>query len=228
MLLLSFKLQAASVSGYKWGNQTLGTGANVTYSYMSGGQGCDHGRTCSSLASFMTDGFESEVKRAFETWSAAANINFELVADDGADWGSSTNSGDIRIAGHTFERADETSALAHAYFPISPYWSGAGDIHFNVTKNWTIGSAGGYDIFFVALHEIGHALGLRHDSSTLAVMNPYYNANLTALTADDIAGIRQIYGIRALIHAPIPAAFWLFASGLIALVGFRKKQSVSV
>ena len=59
-------------------------------------------------------------------------------------------------------------------------------------------------------------------------MNPYYNPNLTTLTADDIAGIRQIYGMRALTPVLIPAAFWLFASGLMALVGFRKKQSVSV
>jgi hypothetical protein len=86
---------------------------------MSGGQGCDHGRICSSLASFMAAGFESEIDRAFDTWSAVANINFELVADDGADWGSSKNSGDIRFAGHAFDRADETDPLAHAWLPAS-------------------------------------------------------------------------------------------------------------
>src|SRR5205807_1788068 len=50
-----------------------------------------------------------------------------------------------------------------------------------------------YDLFSVATHEIGHALGLDHSSFTSAVEYATYNGVASALTADDIAGIRSIY-----------------------------------
>lgn len=47
----------------------------------------------------------------------------------------------------------------------------------------------------VLLHELGHALGLGHipGRQGLAVLNPTYNPNLTALQPTDIAAIRAIY-----------------------------------
>ena len=49
------------------------------------------------------------------------------------------------------------------------------------------------DLFSVALHETGHALGLGHSSNPGAVMYPYYRMQ-TGLTSDDIAGIQALYG----------------------------------
>jgi hypothetical protein len=43
------------------------------------------------------------------------------------------------------------------------------------------------------LHEAGHALGLGHSDDPSSVMYPYYHL-VAALTADDIAGIRRLYG----------------------------------
>src|SRR5262249_15374322 len=49
--------------------------------------------------------------------------------------------------------------------------------------------------FTVAMHEFGHALGLDHSTTSLAnVMYPSYTGVKGGLAADDVNGIRAIYG----------------------------------
>jgi hypothetical protein len=82
--------------------------------------------------------------------------------------------------------------LAHTFYPApingEPV---AGDMHFDADENWHAGAI--VDLFSVALHETGHALGLGHSSNPGAVMYPYYRMQ-TGLTSDDIAGIQALYG----------------------------------
>lgn len=51
----------------------------------------------------------------------------------------------------------------------------------------------GVHFFSVALHEIGHSLGLAHSYEIEAVMFPYYSEQHYGLKQDDINGIRQLY-----------------------------------
>lgn len=76
------------------------------------------------------------------------------------------------------------------------------DIVFNSSENWDIYSGplrfdNTTDFERVALHELGHAIGLRHTSASIdAIMQPFVSA-ITTLQADDIAGANAIYGQEA-------------------------------
>jgi hypothetical protein len=139
--------------------------------------------------------WQNQILKAAQSWAQQTNINFAVVADDGSDIGSGNyqqgapNYGDIRIGGYNFG----SNNLAQTYMPPPVNnFSLAGDMQFNTGKSFSIG-VGGYDLQTVALHEIGHALGMYHSGYTSAEMYANYNAIKNSLTSDDINGIRNIY-----------------------------------
>lgn len=217
----------------KWGSPVFGTGATVTWSLMPDGTDCstDGGSTCSSLASFMPAGFLGAIQAAFNAWSAVANITFVQVADDGAAFNAATTSGDIRLGGHFFDGPFGT--LAHGFFPPVNGNSAAGDIHFDTGDSWKIGFGGaGFDVFQVAAHEVGHAIGLDHSSVLGSLMNPFYTEGFSGPQADDIAGAVFIYGQRVTPTpepVPVPAALPLLVTALAGLgvLSRRRKASAS-
>ena len=72
-----------------------------------------------------------------------------------------------------------------------------GDVHFDDEEHFTVTSqAGAVDLRWLALHELGHSLGLAHSSNKRAIMYPIYSDSLSGLklNRDDVMGIQQLYG----------------------------------
>ncbi|CAL9685956.1 unnamed protein product [Knipowitschia caucasica] len=91
--------------------------------------------------------------------------------------------------------------LAHAFSPGEGH---GGDTHFDEDEIWTLTSSG-TNLFLVAAHEFGHALGLAHSQVQSALMFPTYQYVVTDgyhLPEDDRLGIQALYGIRG--TAPEP------------------------
>jgi hypothetical protein len=134
---------------------------------------------------------QSEILRALQQWSGNANVQF--VPGTSAT-GNQTVS--IMFAqgvhGDNYPFAPGSGVLAHTFFPSptdpEPL---AGDMHLNEDQDWHIGTD--IDLYTVALHEAGHALGLGHTDDPNTVMYPYYRFG-AALSAGDIAGVQALYG----------------------------------
>jgi hypothetical protein len=149
-------------------------------------------------ASFPTASWKAQFAKAAAAWQKMANVNFTLVSDNGAPLGVSGNMqndsrfGDIRIGGY----AMSGNILAFAYLP-PPANGGtsAGDILFNTSQSWQIDGTT-YDLMTVAIHELGHSLGLSHSDTNTAVMWPSYTGSKQVLATDDTSGIRSIYNSR--------------------------------
>nr|XP_023654372.1 matrix metalloproteinase-25-like isoform X2 [Paramormyrops kingsleyae] len=107
------------------------------------------------------------------------------------------------LSGLRWEKTEITwrgGTLAHAFFPGTDAL--AGDAHFDDEETWSFGGdTGSTDLFTVAIHEFGHALGLSHSSSEHSIMRPYYLGSVGdiqkyRLSADDRLGIQTLYGMK--------------------------------
>lgn len=127
------------------------------------------------------------LRAAFTTWSNVCNLTFTEVS----------GTGDITIAfaagnhGDGFPFDGAGGVLAHGFYPNS-----GGDLHFDEAETWTTNGVNGIDLLTVAIHEIGHTLGLNHSAVNSAIMFAIYAGVRTNLHTDDIAGIASIYGAK--------------------------------
>lgn len=211
----------------KWGAAPYGTpGGVVTWSYMATGVdlSAEGAGFNTHLSAFMPAGFHAAITAAFAAWSAVANISFVFVADTGHPFNAPGAMGDIRIGGHVFDGAG--GVLAHGYYPPVNGVSAAGDIHFDIAEAWKLGFGGpGFDVFQVAAHEIGHAIGLDHTLVPASLMNAFYTEAFSGPQADDIAGAAFIYGPATAV--PEPGTLSLFLLGAVGLIArARRRQAV--
>ncbi|MGI8742273.1 MAG: matrixin family metalloprotease [Bryobacteraceae bacterium] len=139
------------------------------------------------------DGLTAEVARAFAEWAKHAKLTFTQTSDPNAGRTIAVMFG-ARSHGDGFPFDGPGGILAHTFYPypVNPEPI-AGDMHFDADENWKIGAD--VDLFSVALHETGHALGLGHSDTPGAVMYPYYRLS-SALTSQDIGAILAMYAAQ--------------------------------
>ena len=225
----------------KWGDYFhAGTpGGVITWSIMPDGTTIDPSFTdanvsgTSSLVSIMnTLGYDQAVaviERAFDRWSAAANIYFVHVSDSGAPFNGSgaypPNTGLIRFG--AFPIANFGGG-AYGYGPHpNGFTSLEGDVLLNANNTFFFdnGAEGELiDVFndfeSLIMHETAHTIGIDHsDTQSVTSQNfDIFKFVNRELDADDIAAVQFLYGpslaadfdMNSLVE---PADFATWASG---------------
>lgn len=126
-------------------------------------------------------------RQLLQSWINNSRISFTQVTDPAnADvtfqWGMT---GDLGVAGGTLA---VTSCLVYNNTTLS-----SAVVTFDDAENWTVNGSG-IDLETVALHEIGHALGINHSNVQEATMWPYYYSMDRTLDFDDCEAIWELYG----------------------------------
>lgn len=132
-------------------------------------------------------------KRAFAKWASVIPVSF-VVTDD-------YDFADIRIGFYSGDHGDGEpfdgvlGVLAHSFSPES------GKFHLDAAEKWAVDfetekSPVAVDLESVAVHEIGHLLGLAHSPVKDAVMYPTLKPRdkKVDLALDDIRGVQALYG----------------------------------
>ncbi|PQM32862.1 metalloendoproteinase 3-MMP [Prunus yedoensis var. nudiflora] len=128
------------------------------------------------------------VSSAFQTWAANTHFTFSEV--------QSNQNPDLTVSFHRGDHGDAApfdgpgGTIAHAFAPTN------GRFHYDADERFSVGAlSGAYDLETVALHEIGHLLGLGHSSVQGAIMFPSIGSGVTqqSLHGDDIQGIKALY-----------------------------------
>lgn len=163
------------------------------------------GNQPSDLFSLLNDAsgagdWQAAVMQALQTWAANANVNFVMVPDGGEPLGApglaqaDSRFGDIRFAAAPL--SPDVLALGTPFSPAAGTL--AGDIVLNSNYQFGEGSNAQYDVFSVALHEVGHVLGVPDSTDPSSAMYSQYLGVRGGLTPADVAAVDAVFGVRPL------------------------------
>jgi len=148
----------------------------------------------------------NEIENAFSVWQNVCDLKFERVFD-----GSQV----MNIAFLTDDEKQnaeincpyklnnkKSGTLAHGFYPGNSTLSG--DLHFD-NERWadqkTVSGDGTFNLFSVAVYEIGHSIGLFHNTEDKdSVMQPIYKPGFSfknkkkILSESDIKTVQEMYG----------------------------------
>ncbi|MCH2180400.1 MAG: M10 family metallopeptidase C-terminal domain-containing protein [Mariniblastus sp.] len=188
----------------------------VTYSFMHQFPGYQSGDATADNWMFTFNNTQrNAARRAFAAVESYCNLNFQEVADSGIQEKTGWRGGIIRMGNYTL--ASDTAA--YAFYPSDQ--ETGGDMWFNLLSindqgeligqlqynDWSYGT-GAYSVF---LHELGHALGLKHpfdgnpilppatDNDVYTVMSYTGRPDMISPSTHalyDIYSLQQLYGVN--------------------------------
>jgi hypothetical protein len=127
---------------------------------------------------------QQAIQAAFQSWSELSPLTFREVSDPreaDIELGWSNRGPELGYMG---------DVLAYATFP-----SDGGDVTFDDSEPWSVFDSGEFDLYLVATHEIGHALGLDHSDDPASLMYPVLTPYTTGLNQTDVNAIQALYGL---------------------------------
>ncbi|MEW6149424.1 MAG: M10 family metallopeptidase C-terminal domain-containing protein [Bradyrhizobium sp.] len=181
------------LSGYKWTGTITYSFPDAPGDYSNPYSGGDSEPTTSGFASVPTQ-IQAAINYAVGLILGYTNANIQYAGTNGAD---------LMIA-----QSPAANPTAYAYYPGN--YAPGGDIWFGNQYNFSLAKLGNY-YFTTALHELGHALGLKHsqeaggpgnvavpsahDSSEYTVMSyrSYVGASTTGGYTNEAYGYSQTY-----------------------------------
>ena len=181
------------LSGYRWGAAASpGTPVALTYSFGSLGNSVyRNGYATPDPESTwaLSDVMQASIRQALGTWTAVANIVCSEVAE------TASSCGDLRFG------ASASPQTAYAIMPGADLPEG-GDVWFGTffaepSLSWQMGSY----TYLTVMHEIGHALGLKHTHDEAGATFPSAPTNIDS----------QLYSVmsyKSYPGAPVTMGYW--------------------